>query len=287
MKMTSKLVIAGAFSVLLAGCSGEEASQKENEVTAASEKVSDAPSKKTKDEAKATEPAGFLDVEVKDPGKADPSAYVYPSLAQVIYGYSKISNKILPIEKWYERDIDGLGFAPEFEEYNQYAIRYHDMGAGAFEKRDAEKGWKEGWEKTLQENEAPNRFFIEVLIGDNYIAKEQTLSPYDFDSQSFPLDLRNGTNQDENITTWVSWGKSGNYAYTIVNTPDNLKVIDEEIARKIEDLRQDSKLSIKIYGGVVGVKDVQRGSRKNPTLVSDFHFGEVVNRKTDEVVLTF
>ena len=285
MKMTSKLVIAGAFSVLLAGCSGEEASQKENEVTAVSEKVSDAPSKKTKDEAKATEPAGFLDVEVKDPGKADPSAYVDPSLAQVIYGHSKISNTILPIEKWREWNIDGLGFAPEFEEYHQYAIRYNDLGAGAFEKRDAEKGWKEGWEKTLQENEAPNRLFIDVPI--DYIAQKHTFSSYDFDSQSFPLDLHNGTNQGENIITWISWGKSGNYAYTIVNTPDHIKVIDEEIARKIEDLRQDSKLSIKVYGGVVGVKEVQRGSRKNPTLVADFHFGEVVNRRTDEVILTF
>lgn len=283
MNMMTKLVITGALGLFLVGCSGDDAVENDK----ASSPAVEAPKEADKPAEKASEPTSFLDVTVNDPGHANRTEYVDPSYAQIFYGYNKAKEYMLPIKEWPQYgNPSSLGFEDDFFEMQDLAARFNSNSAGAFEKRDAETAWEQNWESAVLNKNAPSRLMRE--IGISSVTSSENFYPYDFDTQAFRINLENGTNQGEKIEAWVSWPVNPDYGFTFVNLPGEISVPDEADARKIEEMRQNNDLSVRIYGGVIGTKDVRRSSRTTyRLLVADFHFGELVSRNTGKVVLTF
>lgn len=275
MSTFTKMVVAGAMGLFLIGCSGEDSPNKEDKVAISSEKANEKVEKENKT-------ADFLDVRMKDPGRADSSEYTNPTYAQILYSYSKMSNEILPIEEWTPHGrYEDMKFDPSFGIINENGNKFQKRDAGGLEKRDAKAEWEKNWSSVVFQGEAITRLVLKTPINVKSNFTQRASDPHFFEFDS------SGINRDEEPKSAFSWNYRGGYKFSIVNVPGVFMVKDENSVREIEDLRKSGDLTMKIYGGIIGTKE--RPNRKNTDriVVADFHFGEAVNSKTGEVIATF
>lgn len=289
MRGFNKVAMAVGLGVLLVGCSGDEpATESTNANTAVEASVPAEPIKAEKAaKAEETKAAGvpvtpqIKSGTVKDPGKTDATNYVDPEFLDIYHAYHQITGLGDKISEWSWRDAPSLGMKPTMIELAKVAKTWRESSIGAFEKRDLEGTWEASWEAALAEHTPPKHLRIELAA--NFAVKY--LTTYDFDKAGFHVELGRGATSKSELESIVNWDVGG-YGYGIVNVPTFISVTDESMARRIEDLRRDSDLIVKIYGGIVEAKSIERYNTEYRTVIADYHFAELTTG-AGEILLTF
>lgn len=286
MRRFNKVAMAVGLGVLLVGCSGEEpaadnaVANNPVEQAAPAAPAAAAPVKADKEAAAPVAPQ-LVSGKVKDPGKVDAAKYIDPEFADIYHTYHSITGADDKISEWAWRDAARLGMKPLMVELAKVATTWRESSIGAFERRDLERTWETGWEAALAEHTPPKHLRIELRT--NFAMKY--LSTYDFDQEGFHLELGNGATSQDGLESIVNWDVGG-YGYGIVNVPSFVQVADESLARRIEDLRRDNDLIVKIYGGIVEAKQLERRRTEYRAVTADYHFAELTTR-AGELLLTF
>ena len=275
------------LGVLLVGCSGDEPAADSMDANAVEQSAPASPADASPASAKAEqgtatpETPQLVSAKVKDPGKADHAKYVDPEFVDIYHSYHSITGVGDKISEWPWREAPRLGMKPLMVELAKAADEWRQPGIGAFEQRDLERTWEAGWQAALEEHTAPQHLKIELASTYNV----SFLSTYDFDKAGFHLELGGGATSKDELESIVNWGV-GDYGYGIVNAPEFVRVEDESLARRIEEVRRHNDLIIKIYGGIVEAKNVERRRVTYRAVVADYHFGELTTQE-GEVLLTF
>lgn len=284
----NKVVIALGLGMLLVGCSGDEYEATAPEQAADSAQsapasvMTPAGDRDNRQESAAADASGVA-VKLPAPGKADRSKYVDPDFVDIFHAYHLATNTRADIREWQYRDADRLGMRPVFTALTEKAKGLNASNLGAFDLRDLERAWDEGWDSAIAEHTPPKHIKV---VRQAYSAGD-IFSRYDFDRQGFRLNLGGGVSAGDEPASLVNWSERAgeyDYGYSIVNAPEFVEVTDEQLARRIEQIRD--RMQVNFYGGISEAQEIKRRLVTYRAVLADFQYGEVVG-PDGEIVLTF